>query len=92
MSIDSKDFSDVRESNNDDIISIYIGTQIVLNHVAKLENKNQLDATYYFTVLLIGPTCFVQYYAHHQDLTTIMLITTFVVSFLVCCRLEVRCG
>jgi len=29
-------------------------------------NKNQLDATYYFIVLLIGSTCFGHYYAHHQ--------------------------
>ena len=54
-----------------------------------LKNKNQLDATYYFIVLLIGSTCFGHYYAHHQELATIMLITTLVVSFLVCCRLEV---
>ena len=49
-------------------------------------------ATYYFTILLIGSTCFGHYYAYHQELETIMLITTLVVSFLVCCRLEVRCG
>jgi len=48
----------------------------------KLKNKNQLDATYYFIVLLIGSTCFGHYYAHHQELTTRMLITTLVVSFL----------
>jgi len=54
--------------------------------------KNQLDATYYFIELFIGSTCFGHYYAHHQELTTIMLITTLVVSFLVYCRLEVRCG
>ena len=46
-----------------------------------LKNKNQLDATYYFTVLLIGSTCFGHYYAHYQELATIMLITTLVVSF-----------
>jgi len=57
-----------------------------------LKNKNQLDATYYFIVLLIGSTCFRHYYAHHQEIVTIMLITTLVVSFLVCCRLEVRRG
>ena len=55
-------------------------------------NKNQLDVTYYFIVLLIGSTCFGHYYAHHQELATIMVIATLVVSFLVCCRLEVRCG
>jgi len=32
--------------------------------------KNQLDATYYFIVLLIGSTCFGHYYAHHQKLAT----------------------
>jgi len=57
----------------------------------QMKNKNQLDATYYFIVLLIGSTCFGPYYAHHQELATIMLIATLVVSFLVCCRLEVRC-
>jgi len=57
-----------------------------------LKNKNQLDATYYFIVLLIGSTCFGHCYAHHQELATVMLITTLVVSFLVCCRLEVRLG
>jgi hypothetical protein len=51
--------------------------------------KNQLDATYYFIVLLIGSTCFGHYYAHYQELATMTLITTLVVSFLVCCTLEV---
>jgi len=60
--------------------------------VRALKNKNQLDATYYFTVLLTGSTCFGHYYVHRQELTTVMLITTLVVSFLGCCRLEVRCG
>jgi len=57
-----------------------------------LKNKNQLDSTYYFIAFLIGSTCFGHYYAHHQELATIMLITTLVVSYLVYCRLEVRCG
>ena len=43
--------------------------------------KNQLGATYYFIVLLIGATCFGHYYAHHQEFATMMLITTLVVSF-----------
>jgi len=42
---------------------------------------NQLDATYCFIAVLIGSTCFGHYYAHHQEHTTIMLITTLVVSF-----------
>jgi len=59
---------------------------------APVESKNQLDATCYFIVLLIGSTCFEHYYAHHQELETMMMFTTLVVSFLVCCMLEVRCG
>ena len=68
--------------------------------------KNQLDATCYFIVLLIGSTRFGHYYAHHQELANIMLITTLVVSFckdgegsvnvklwflVVCVRCEVLC-
>ena len=56
------------------------------------ESKNQLDVTLYFIVLLIGSTCFKHYYAHHQELTTMVLCATLIVSFLVCCMLEVRCG
>jgi len=56
-----------------------------------LKIRNQLDATCYIIVLLIGSTCFGHYYAHHQELATMMLITTLVVPFLVCCLLEVRC-
>ena len=63
-----------------------------VHHCDNWRIKNQLDATYYFIVLLIGSTCFRHYYAHHRELATMMLITTVVVSFLVCCRLEVRCG
>jgi len=40
------------------------------NYSVKLKNKNHLDATYYFIVLLIGLTCFGLYYAHHQGLAT----------------------
>ena len=58
----------------------------------QLKNKNQLDATNYFIVFLRGSTCFGHYYARHQELATIILITILVVSFLVTCRLEVWCG
>ena len=58
----------------------------------RLKNIKQQDATYYFIVLLIGSTCFGHYCAYHQEFATIMLITTLVVSILVSCRLEVRCG
>ena len=59
-----------------------------VHHCDTWRTKNQLDATYYFIVLLIGSTCFRHHYAHHQELKTVMLITTLVVSFLVCFRLE----
>jgi len=54
--------------------------------------KNRLDVICYFIVILVGSTCFGQYSAHHQELATMMFITTLVVSFLVCCMLEVRYG
>ena len=63
-----------------------------VHHCHKLRTKNQLDATCYFIVLLIGSTRFGHYCAHDQELATVMLITTLVISFLVCCRLEVRCS
>ena len=56
-----------------------------------LKNKNQLDATYCFIILMIGSTCFGYYCAHHQELTTIVLITTWAFRILGCCWLEVRC-
>jgi len=34
-------------------------------------------------LLLLGSTCFGQYYAHHQELTTIMLFTTLVINIIV---------
>ena len=43
--------------------------------------KNQLDATYYFIVLLVCSTCFGHYCDHHQELTTMILFTALVVSF-----------
>ena len=45
----------------------------------KLKNKNQLDATYCFIILMIGSTFFRHCYAHHQELMTTVLITTRVV-------------
>ena len=34
---------------------------------------SQLDATCYFTLLLIDPTCFGHYYVHHKELATMLL-------------------
>jgi len=47
-----------------------------------MKNKNQLDATYCLTILMICSTCFGHCYYHHQELTTIVLITTRAVRFL----------
>ena len=63
-----------------------------VHHCDNWRIKNQLDATWYCIVHLIGSTCFKHYYAHHQELVIIILISVLVVSFLVCCTLEVRCG
>ena len=40
------------------------------------EEKIQLDATYYFVMLMLGSTCFGHHYTHRQELTTIALVTT----------------
>jgi len=69
----------------------YIDVYWTVHHYDTWRIKNQPYATSYSIVLLIGSTCFAHYYAHHQDLVTIMLIATLVVSFLVCCMLEFRC-
>jgi hypothetical protein len=38
--------------------------------------KNQLDATQLFIEPVICSTCFGHLYAHHQELKTILLVTT----------------
>ena len=37
-----------------------------------VEKKNQLDATEWFIALIICSTCFEHFYAHHQQLETIL--------------------
>jgi len=39
--------------------------------------KNQLDATEWFIALVICSTCFGQFYAHHQELETMCVITAY---------------
>jgi len=58
-----------------------VGVHLLLlrNHYNNRGIKNQVDATYYFIVLLIGATCFGHYYPHQQELATTMLITILVV-------------
>jgi len=63
------------------VLDKYTNSNIVYykhNGVTSLmtENKIQLDATYYFIMLMLGSTCFGHHYAHHQELTTIALVTT----------------
>jgi len=41
---------------------------------------------------MIDSTCFGQYYVHHQELTTIVLITTWAVPFLGCSFWKLRAG
>jgi len=36
-----------------------------------MKNKIQLDATYYFIMLMLCSTCFGHHCVHHQELTTI---------------------
>jgi len=58
----------------------------------ELKNKKPTRCHLLFYCTVIGSTCFGHCYAHHQELMTMMLITTLVVSFLACYMLEVRCG
>jgi len=77
-----------------------------VHHCDSWRIKNQLDTTWYIIVILISSTYFGHYYAHHQELANVMLITTLVVSFckdrrgsvnvklwflVVCVRCEVIC-
>ena len=41
-------------------------TEGLTNGKYLLQNKNQLDATFYLIILLIGSSFFGHYYAHHQ--------------------------
>ena len=43
--------------------------------VDDVKRENQLDATQWFIELTIHSTCFGHYYAHHQELETIQMIT-----------------
>jgi len=58
-----------------------------------LPSRNLGTLTFWSPLGTSGPVMGLIYlhYAHRQKLATMMLITTLVVSFLVCCRLEVRC-
>jgi hypothetical protein len=49
--------------------------------------ENQLDVTECFIALMIGSTCFGHFYAHHQVLETMCVITAYGVQCLVAgCR------
>ena len=43
----------------------------------KRREENQLDATEWFIALIICSTCFEHLYAHHRELETACVITTF---------------
>jgi len=51
-----------------------------VHHCDTRRIRNELNCI----VLIIGSTRFGHYYAHHQELATMMLINTLVVSFFVC--------
>ena len=49
--------------------------------------KNQLDVTEGFIALMICSTCFGHFYAHHQELETLCVITAYGMQCLVAgCR------
>jgi len=41
----------------------------------KCREKSQLDATQWFIEITIHSTCFGHYYAHHQELETVQVVT-----------------
>ena len=43
--------------------------------VDDMKREIQLDATQWFVELMIRSTCFGHYYAHHQELETVQMIT-----------------
>ena len=45
----------------------------IVHHCDSWRIKNQLDTTCYFIFLPIDSTCFGHYYAHHQELATMLL-------------------
>ena len=45
-----------------------------------MENKNQLDATACFVILIMCSAYFGHFYAHHQELTIIVLMTRWAVG------------
>ena len=53
-----------------------------INFCICVQKKNQLDATEWFIALIICSTCFGHFYAHHQELETISLITAYGVQCL----------
>ena len=56
-----------------------------------VEKKNQLDVTELFIALMILSTCFRHFYAHHQELENVCVITAYGVQCLVAgCRGQVQ--
>jgi len=50
-----------------------------------VEKKNQIYSTEWFIALIICSTCFGHFYAHHQELETMCVITAYGVQ---CCKGE----
>ena len=46
-----------------------------VHHCKCVEQKNQLDASEWFIALIICSTCFGHFYAHHQELDTICVLS-----------------
>ena len=47
--------------------------------------ENHLDVTEWFIALMIRSTCFGHFYAHHQELETMCVVTAYGVQ---CCKGE----
>jgi len=58
-------------------ICVYFQTGLHLgNQKLRSVELLQLDATYYFIMLMLESACFGHHYAHHRERTMIALVTT----------------
>ena len=59
------------------IYNFYIDIKNTSHSYNNVEKKNQLHVTECFIALMICSTCFGHFYAHHQELETICVITAY---------------
>ena len=76
ISFPDKDSKNTDTDNQCSVLLLHVQSELVKVLWKQLKNKIQLDATYYFIMLMLDSTCFGHHYAHHQELTAIVLVPT----------------